>query len=129
MNVLLVDDSAVMRAVVRKTLEMCGLPLGSVHQAADGAQALELLRRHDVDLVMLDISMPVMRGDEMLEQLRADPALAGLPVVVISSERSGERVARMQELGAVFVQKPFPPEQLRTVLMDITGLHDAARTR
>jgi two-component system, chemotaxis family, chemotaxis protein CheY len=125
LNVLIVDDSAVMRAVVMKTLGMSGVPLGAVYQAGDGAQGLDVLRSSRIDLLMLDISMPVMRGDEMLEQLRADPRHAELPVVVVSSERSSERMERMQELGAVFVKKPFAPEQLRSVLLNMGGLRHA----
>lgn len=121
-NVLVIDDSAVMRAVVLRSLQMSGVPLGAVHQAANGVDGLAVLGQHWVDLVLLDISMPLMRGDEMLEQMRADPAHAGVPVIVISSERGTERVARMQELGAVHVPKPFTPEQLRDVVRDITGV-------
>jgi two-component system, chemotaxis family, chemotaxis protein CheY len=123
-NVLVVDDSAVMRAIMLKTLGMSGLPLGSVHQAADGAAALALLQEHEIDLVMLDISMPVMRGDEMLEQLRMLPHGATLPVIVVSSERSTERMQRMQQLGALFLQKPFAPEQVRALLTDIMEYRD-----
>jgi two-component system chemotaxis response regulator CheY len=82
-----------------------------------------LLQQHWIDLVLLDISMPVMRGDEMLEQLRADSALASLPVLIISSERGTERVTRMQELGAVHLPKPFLPEQLRDLVLELTGAH------
>ncbi|MHB1169273.1 MAG: response regulator [Longimicrobiales bacterium] len=121
MNVLLIDDSAVMRAMILKSLEMSGIPLDSVQQASNGTEGLELLEQHAIDLVMLDISMPGMRGDEMLEQLRADPARAELPVLVISSERTTERVARMEALGAVYLPKPFLPEQLRDVVLDLTG--------
>jgi len=120
-NVLLIDDSAVMRAMILKSLEMSGIPMGAVHQASNGAEGLELLQQHAIDLVMLDISMPGMRGDEMLEQVRAEPATAGLPVLVISSERTTERVARMEALGAVYLPKPFLPEQLRDVVLDLTG--------
>jgi two-component system, chemotaxis family, chemotaxis protein CheY len=91
---------------------------------ANGVEALDVLATRPIDLVMLDISMPVMRGDDMLERLREDPTHHGLPVVVVSSERSGERVARMQELGAAFVKKPFAPEEIRGVLLNL-GLCDA----
>lgn len=123
MNVLLVDDSAVMRAVVHRTLQMSGVPFGEIFHAASGVEGLDLLRNYPVDLLMLDISMPLMRGDEMLEQLRADPAFDGLRVIVVSSERSDERIARMEELGAVFVRKPFAPEQIRSVILDIMAAH------
>lgn len=120
-NVLLIDDSAVMRAMILKSLEMSGVPLGAVHQASNGTEGLAALGEHAIDLVMLDISMPGMRGDEMLEQVRAAPATADLPVIVISSERTTERVARMEALGAIYLPKPFLPEQLRDIVIDVTG--------
>ena len=121
LNVLLIDDSAVMRAMILKSLQMSGLMVGDVHQAADGAQGLALLQQHWVDLVMLDIGMPGMRGDEMLEAMRADATFAEIPVLVVTSERDTERVARMLELGAVHLPKPFTPEQLRDVVLQLTG--------
>lgn len=121
-NVLLIDDSAVMRAMLLKSLQMSGLPLGAVEQAADGAAGLDLLRQHPFDLVMLDISMPGMPGDAMLEAMRAQPELADVPVLVVTSERATERVARMEELGAVLLNKPFLPEQLREVALELTGV-------
>ncbi|HEU5208947.1 MAG TPA: response regulator [Longimicrobiales bacterium] len=120
-NVLLIDDSAVMRAMILKSLEMSGVPLGAVHQAANGEQGLALLEEQAIDLVMLDISMPGMRGDEMLERMRAQPATAEVPVLVISSERMTERVTHMESLGAVYLPKPFLPEQLRDVVIELTG--------
>ncbi|HSJ24560.1 MAG TPA: response regulator [Longimicrobiales bacterium] len=125
LNVLIVDDSAVMRAVIMKTLGMSGVPLGTLYQAGNGEQALALLKENPVDLIMLDISMPVMRGDEVLERVRVTPGLEGLPVVVVSSERSGERMDRMRDLGAEFVSKPFAPEQLRSILMTMGELREA----
>jgi len=120
-NVLLIDDSAVMRAMILKSLEMSGVPLGAVHQAVNGTEGLAALGEHAIDLVMLDISMPGMRGDEMLEQMRAAPAMADVPVLVISSERTTERVARMEALGAAYLPKPFLPEQLRDMVIEVTG--------
>jgi two-component system, chemotaxis family, chemotaxis protein CheY len=116
---------SLMRAVIARTLEMSGLPLRSVHQAANGSQALELLRDEQVDLLLLDISMPVMRGDELLERVRAEARLTDLPVIVLSSERSGERIARLEALGAEFLRKPFTPEQLRSVVLNISRVPDA----
>jgi two-component system, chemotaxis family, chemotaxis protein CheY len=129
LNVLLVDDSAVMRAMLLKTLGMTGVPIGAVHHASNGAEGLAVLEQHWVDLLLLDISMPVMRGDEMLERVRALPELADLPVIVVSSESSAQRRDQMRALGAVFVHKPFTPEELRAVIMNITALHDESCTR
>jgi two-component system chemotaxis response regulator CheY len=64
MNVLIVDDSAVMRAMILKTLRLSGLSLGAAHQAGDGSTALRLLSEHQIDLALLDLSMPGMRGDD-----------------------------------------------------------------
>ena len=126
-NVLVVDDSAVMRAMIIRTLRMCGLPLGEVHQAADGAEALRRLKEAWVDLMLLDINMPVMDGEEVLDRLRADVETADLRVVVVSTEGSDERVERLAARGAAFVRKPFTPETLRDTVLRITGVsHEQA---
>jgi two-component system chemotaxis response regulator CheY len=127
-NILLVDDSAVMRAMLQRILGMTGVPLGRVFEAGDGESALATLKSEPVDLLMLDISMPVMRGDQMLELLRRDAQLAHLPVIVISSERSGERIAQVQRLGAHYISKPFLPEQLREIIFQATGIADECCT-
>lgn len=124
LNVLVVDDSAVMRAMVIRTLRMSGLPIGEVHEAGDGRAGLELLDAEWIDLVMLDISMPVMRGEEMLCRIRANPATAALPVVVVTSERAGERVDALRAMGAEVVHKPFTPEHLGTTIRTLTGITD-----
>ena len=122
MNVLVVDDSAIMRAMVQKILGMTGVPLGQVHEAGDGESALAKLRAECIDLLMLDISMPVMRGDHLLELIRMDSRFADLRVVVVSSERSGERIEQVQRLGAHYLPKPFAAEQLREVILKATGV-------
>jgi two-component system, chemotaxis family, chemotaxis protein CheY len=121
-NVLVVDDSAIMRTMVQKILVMTGVPLGQVHEAGNGEAALAKLQTESIDLMMLDISMPVMRGDHMLELMRRDTRLAELPVIVASSERSGERIEQVQRLGAHYIPKPFAPEQLREVILKATGV-------
>ena len=121
-NILVVDDSAVMRAMIVRTLRLSGLPLGEVHEAADGEAALERLRRSWVDLVLLDINMPVMGGEEVVDHLRADPETADLKIIVVSTERSDSRIERLAAKGAAFVQKPFTPETLRDAILRITGI-------
>ena len=121
-NVLVVDDSAIMRTMVQKILVMTGVPLGHVHEAGDGETALAKLKAEAIDLLMLDISMPVMRGDHMLELMRRDTKLANLPVIVASSERSGERIEQVRRLGAYYIPKPFAPEQLREIILKATGI-------
>jgi two-component system chemotaxis response regulator CheY len=78
-----------------------------------------------VDLLLLDINMPVMNGEEMLRRLRATPETASLPVIVVSTEGSETRLAALHELGAAVVRKPFAPETLRDTIIRVTGVTDA----
>lgn len=122
LNILVVDDSAVTRAMIIKTLRMAELPLGEVHQAGNGEEGLAQLREHWIDLVMTDINMPVMNGEEMIEKLRSEPEWADLPLMVVSTEGSQTRIERLEGHGARFVHKPFTPEIVRSVVMEITGI-------
>lgn len=124
-NVLVVDDSAVMRQMVVRILRMSGLPLGAVHEAGNGEEGLSVLRDEWIDLLLLDINMPVMDGEEMLRRIRGQPETASLPVIVVSTEGSEARLAALQELGASIVHKPFAPETLRDVILHVTGVTDA----
>lgn len=121
-NVLVVDDSAVMRQMILRTLRMSGLPLGELHEAADGEEALARLREAWVDLVLLDINMPVMNGEEVIRHLRVDPETADLKIIVVSTERSDARIERLAEMGVAFVHKPFTPETLRDTILQVTGI-------
>ena len=121
-NVLVVDDSAVMRAMIARVVRLSGVPLGETFEAGDGAEALGVIAEHWVDLVLLDINMPVMNGEEMLRRLRAEPETASMPVIVVSTESSETRVHALEELGVAFVHKPFAPEDLRDTILRITGV-------
>ena len=121
-NVLIVDDSAVMRAMILKTMRMSGLPLGEIYQAADGQQGLNELNKQWIDLVLLDINMPVMNGEEMIERMRKDPDLKDTPVVVVSTEGSQTRIERLQRKGVRFVHKPFTPEIIRDTVENFLGV-------
>lgn len=124
-NVLVVDDSAVMRSMVIRTLRISGIPVGEVHQAADGRAGLDALSEHWIDLALVDINMPVMTGQEMIEQMRANPTTADLPVIVVSTDCSDARQALLREHSVSFIQKPFTPESLRGQILNITGLSTA----
>lgn len=123
-NVLVVDDSAVMRSMVIKTLRLSGVPVGDVYQAANGEEGLDRLREHWVDLVLLDLNMPQMNGEELLAEIRSHPDTASVAVIVVSTEGSEARIRRVKELGAEFVHKPFRPEELRAIIRALTGVSD-----
>src|SRR4051812_48406968 len=99
LNVLIVDDSPIMRKMVRRSLEMANLPLGSVLEANEGREALLRLADHQIDIVLADINMPVMNGVELVEQMVADGLLPRIPVVIVSTERSQERMSHLKRLG------------------------------
>ncbi len=126
-NVLVVDDSAVMRTMITRTLELTGLPLGDIHHAANGAEALDLLALHWVDLALVDINMPVMNGEELIDRVRENPETRDLSIIVVSTESSEARIDRIREKGACFVHKPFPVEVLRETILNVTGV-DHERT-
>jgi len=121
-NVLVVDDSAVMRAMIARVVRLSGVPLGEMFEAANGEEGLRVVAEHWIDLVLLDVNMPVMNGEEMLRRLRAEPETCSLPVIVVSTESSETRVHALEELGVAFVHKPFAPEELRATILRITGV-------
>ena len=122
LNILVVDDSAVMRKMIIKTMGMCGLPIGEIKQAANGREGLEELGKNWIDIVILDINMPVMNGEEMIDEMQQDPEIKDIPVVVISTEGSSTRIDRLKEKGARFIQKPFTPEIIRDTIYEVTGV-------
>lgn len=122
LNVLVVDDSSVTRAMIIKTLKIAGLPLGEVYQAANGQEGLDVLDQNWVDIAFVDINMPVMNGEEMIHRLRETPEWENLPVIVVSTEGSQTRIERLQQRGAKFIHKPFAPESIREIIFEITGI-------
>jgi two-component system, chemotaxis family, chemotaxis protein CheY len=120
-NVLVVDDSGVMRSMIVKTLRLSGLQIGDIQQAADGQEGLNALSEHWIDLVLVDINMPVMDGEEMIDRMRENSEYIDTPVVVISTEGSEVRVERLREKGALFIHKPFTPEKIRDTIKELLG--------
>lgn len=111
---LIVDDSAVMRKIVERSLRQAGINLGQVLEAANGSEALELLRANTVDLVLSDINMPVMDGLEFVRQLRGVENVRGVPVVMITTEGSESHVVEAISCGARgYIRKPFTPDQVK----------------
>ena len=112
-KVLVVDDSNLMHKIYEVMLR--DTPLVT---ASDGRQALARVHEHaDLDLVLLDINMPNMNGLEFLSELRASGRLAGVRVIVISTEGREEDSARGLAAGAsAYIRKPFRSEELHQVI-------------
>jgi len=121
-NVLIVDDSLPMRAVIKKTIRVSGFNVGELFEAANGKEALEILRQEWMDLVVSDYNMPEMNGLEMLEAMKQDEVLKSIPVVMVTTEGSRERVDNFMRMGvADYIRKPFTPEEIRSKLNSIMG--------
>jgi two-component system chemotaxis response regulator CheY len=111
---MIVDDSPAMRTFIGRIVQLSGLDVESCIQASNGREALTLLRSQIVDVVLSDINMPLMDGEQFLKELSEDAALRGVPVVVVSTDSTDLRKKRMLALGAKgYVRKPFAPETLR----------------
>jgi two-component system chemotaxis response regulator CheY len=121
LNILIVDDSAMMRTMIKRAASLTGLAIGQIFEAADGQQALAVLKQQHVDALFTDINMPVMTGIELLQQIAGHERWQHMVRVIISTDGS---VARRDEADALdvrfYVEKPFRPEVMRDVLSDLT---------
>jgi two-component system, chemotaxis family, chemotaxis protein CheY len=125
-RVLIADDSPAMRLVIRRVIQLSGFAVDSFVEAADGEQALSVLRRQAVDVVLTDINMPNMNGEQLMIALQTDGKLKTLPVVVVSTDATRHRIDRMLDLGARgYITKPFQPEALREELERVLGVTHA----
>jgi two-component system chemotaxis response regulator CheY len=116
-RVLIVDDSPAMRSVIKRIMLLSGFDVAECLEAGNGAEACRLLGERPVDVILSDINMPVMNGEQFLRCLRDDAALAAIPVVVVSTDATDHRMRQMMDLGARgYIAKPFFPESLRAEL-------------
>jgi len=127
-NVLIVDDSRSMRAVIKKTISMSGFKMDQCVEAGNGREALDVLAKAWVDVIISDINMPEMNGLEFLEELKKDSLLKAIPAIVISTEGSEKRIQDAYDLGARgFIKKPFLPEEIKKVLYEVIGVSDEGK--
>lgn len=117
---LIIDDSSVMRKIVERSLRQAGVELSGVFEAGNGAEALSLLSKEKVDLILSDINMPVMDGLEFVRQARAAKAATDTPIVMITTEGSEANVMEALSLGARgYIRKPFTPDQVKEHVMPL----------
>ncbi|GIU89046.1 MAG: response regulator [Acidimicrobiia bacterium] len=121
MRAIVVDDSKAMRSVLRRMLAECGVE--AIGEADNGRVALSLLREHaDLDLALVDRNMPEMDGLEFVRQVRADSSLAGITIVMVTSETSAESIGEALDSGVdEYLMKPFTTEALAEKLALVTG--------
>lgn len=118
MKFLIVDDSPAMQAIVRRTLEKSGYKEMEYKTAADGVQALEIIRDWEPDLVISDWHMPNMTGLELLKEIKRQ--MLNIKVGLVTTETSPIRVVEAKESGALFVvHKPFEVAELQKAVLPI----------
>ncbi len=121
LNVLVVDDSAVMRGMIRKALHQSGLPLEQLLEAGDGEAGLQVMQETRVDVALVDLNMPVMDGEEMIGHMREDGRLRAIPILIVSTDSSPARMSRLADAVTGFIHKPFTPEALSGRIIELIG--------
>ena len=117
---LIVDDSSVMRKIVERCLRQAGIDFKQVLEAANGVEALAVLRDNPVDLILCDINMPVMDGLEFVKRLSGVANAKGVPVIMITTEGSEAHVVQALSCGARgYIRKPFTPEQVKEQVIPV----------
>ena len=121
-NVLIVDDSATMRMVIRRVIDLAEVPIGTVYEASNGLEAIRILEASSVHAVFTDINMPVMSGYDLLDEIARRENWSNILRIVVSTDGSRLRREEARELNVhAYIQKPFRPEAVRNALSRITN--------
>jgi two-component system chemotaxis response regulator CheY len=114
-TILIADDSAPMRAMLVAIVDALGDY--RIVEASSGFEALRLLPREHVDMILTDINMPDINGLELISYLRTNPNYKNIPVFIISTEGSARDVEKGKQLGAdEYIVKPFSPPTLQKLI-------------
>jgi two-component system chemotaxis response regulator CheY len=114
-RILTVDDMATMRKIVKSLLNQLGYT--NIDEAENGKEALVKLKQNKYDLVLLDWNMPEMDGITLLQEIRKDPQLKNIPVIMVTAEAKKENVLLAIQSGANnYIVKPFTAETLKEKL-------------
>jgi len=110
LKVLTVDDSKTIRMIVKKAFKPYEC---KIYEAEDGQKGLEAAKNEKPDIIVLDITMPVMSGIEMLAKLKSDPELKDVPVIMLTAESGKDNVLEIVKMGVTdYMVKPFKGQQL-----------------
>lgn len=115
--------------MIKKTIGLCGLNIDRIYEASNGETGLQLLNEKKVDLLFIDINMPVMDGLEMLTNVRGNKNTKDIPVIIVSTESNENRIKMINRAKAEFVHKPFTPELLREKILKVWALQNSGTSR
>ena len=126
-RVLIVDDSSTIRRIISRCLDRAEVGVTEILEASDGCEALAVLAKRAVDVVLTDINMPNMDGMQLLGEIRKRADWQSIPVLVITSESGSEAVGEAISKGAAgYIRKPFTPLQLRSQFAPAVSLVNRA---
>jgi two-component system, cell cycle response regulator DivK len=116
-KILVIEDTEDNRQILRDLLSMAGYDLV---EAADGAEGVAMAAEHKPDLILIDIQMPVMDGYEATRRIKADPALAAIPVIAVTSYALSGDEQKARDAGCDgYIAKPFSPRQMLAKVREI----------
>ena len=119
LNVLLIDDSGVMRKLVSKALRAAGLDIETTAEAGNGQEGLDALASATFDIVLCDWNMPVMDGLTFVKEARGS---SKVPIVMLTTESSDDKIQEAMDAGAdAYITKPFTPEKLEERIRFVTA--------
>ena len=121
-DILIIDDSKTSQMITKSCLEICGIIPKAFLFAENGKDAITVLDQNDVDLIIVDLNMPVMTGEEFLEKIKNTTDKKDIPVLVLSSIINHAKEKELIELGALQVtKKPLNPTKLKSIITEILG--------
>jgi two-component system, cell cycle response regulator DivK len=122
-KILVVEDTEDNRQILRDLLGMAGYDMVEAH---DGAQGVAMAAEHRPDLILMDIQMPVLDGYEATRRIKADPALASIPIVAVTSYALSGDEAKARAAGCNdYIAKPYSPRQMLAKVREIIGLGES----
>ncbi len=121
-NILIVDDSASMRQVMKKIIKMSGFPVSEFFEAGNGIEGLNECESKSIDVILTDLNMPQMDGFTFIDKLQANEKYDNVPVVVVSTEGRSTVIEQVTSKGVVkYIKKPFHPEMIAETLTNLLG--------
>jgi DNA-binding response OmpR family regulator len=121
--IVIVDDETHIRILLEETLEELEDEGIEIYLASNGEQALEVIRRQQPKLVFLDVMMPILNGYDVCEQVRADPALNGMQIIMLTAKGQDQDRQRGMAAGANdYITKPFDPDVILARARAVFGL-------
>ncbi len=122
-NILLVDDSPLIRKMLRRIVNDSGVPVQTIFEAVNGSEALKVLEANKISMMLSDVNMPVMDGFELLANVRARPEWNEMPVVMVTTEGGEDSVLSAVQKGANgYIVKPFVPADVQQKLVECLGV-------